>query len=109
MKCKVYKGKTYGVQLSKKENKALKDEIYRQLIEIDKQHSKDIDVLVLWTLHKYFGFGAGRLKRFFNALAKEHSELLDHYEMPDDIPWLCDQKLKEVGVDIDEWYKEVEA
>lgn len=103
MHCKRYKGKTYGVQLSKKEDKALKAEIYRQLIEIDKAHSNDVDAVVLWTLHKYFGFGVSRLKRFYDALSAEHSELIKHYEMPDDVPWLCKEKLKAIGVDVEEW------
>lgn len=33
-------------------------------------------------------------------------KLIKHYEMPDDYVWLCKEKLKEIGVDVEAWNKE---
>lgn len=39
---------------------------------------------------------------------KARDELARHYEMSvdEDGTWLCEQKLKDCGVDLDAWYKE---
>ena len=107
MKARCWKGNPYGADLSSKERKALDKEIRRQIIELDKQHSDDVDSMVLYTLHTRFGFGKKRLRQFYEALLQEHDKLVHHYDMPDDYPWLCKHKLKEIGVDIEQWNQEL--
>lgn len=99
-------GKVYGASFSAAERKAMEMEINRQIIEADKRYTDDIDAMVLFTLSVHLGFGAKRLRRFYNAFAAEHDRLIQHYEMPDDYVWLCKQKLKEIGVDVEAWNKE---
>lgn len=106
MKAKIYKGNIYGAQLSAKEQRALDKEIRRQLVEMDRKHSTDVDAMVLYTLHSRFGFGKKRLREFYDALCEEHDKLLKHYEMTSNFPWLCKEKLKQIGVDIEEWNRE---
>lgn len=48
--------------------------------------------------------GETRLHRFYKALGAGVDALVKRYEMNDsgDV-WLCTQKLKEQGIDLDEW------
>lgn len=85
---------------------AMEKEIRRQILEWDEKHSIDIDSSVLWVLHEGFGFGHKRLKRFWDLFIKLHKELRDYYQMdPEDNGWICKEKLKRMGVDVEEWYK----
>lgn len=89
--------------MSSAERKAMRQEITRQLIEMDREHSNDIDAMILYTLHEEFDFGEKRLRRFYDALLTQRDRLTQHYEMPDEFPWLCKQELKKIGVDIEKW------
>lgn len=81
-------GKVYGAHLTAAEKKAMDIEIRRQL-------------------HEEFGFGPKRLKQFYDTFAVRLNELIKHYEMTDsDIVWLCTYKLKQYGIDIEEWNKQ---
>lgn len=106
MNMKKHNGKIYGAALSKNEEKALKLEITRQLLEYDAKHGDNIDAVVLYTLHKDFGFGPRRLRQFYESVKQNYTELVKHYEMPDDYPFICKTKLKDIGVDIEAWNKE---
>lgn len=97
------------IQLSQKERKAMNDEINRQILERDEAFSLDFDSTVLWTLHICFGFGKKRLRRFWDTFLAEHNRLREYYQMdPEDNGWLCRRKLKDIGVDVEEWYREQE-
>lgn len=91
------------------QQKAMRDEINRQIIEADRKFALDFDAMVLYTLHLHLGFGKKRLYRFYKAFIQQHEELIKYYEMPDDYAWLCRHKLKEIGVDIEAWNKEAEV
>lgn len=92
------------IPLSSSQRRAIKEEISRQIVESDKQHFKDYDSLVLYTLMVEFGFGKRRLKRFYDAFHQNYEELKDHYCMGDeDVPFICTVKLKQIGVNLDEW------
>lgn len=107
MQIKKNKGKIFGAAMSSSEKKAMEMEIRRQLAEFDRKHVLEIDASVLWTLHDVFGFGPKRLKQFYDNFSSSIDSLLDQYEMDDcDYIWLCTKKLKEYGIDIEEWDKE---
>ena len=102
------KGHIFGVQFSAKEQKAINEEILRQCAEFDKKNANEIDALVLWLLHERFGFGKKRLRAFYDYFLTEMDALVEHYAMGDeDKAWLCTYKLKQYGIDIEEWNKEV--
>lgn len=99
--------KIFGAYLTADEKKAMDIEIKRQLAEFDKKHEMEIDALILWTLHEEFGFGEKRLKQFFDVFGKAIDELVKRYEFDDsDKIWICTEKLKDYGVDLDVWAKE---
>lgn len=94
--------------LSHQQQKAMEKEIRAQILEHDKEYWLDLDACVLWTLHKCFGFGATRLKRFFDDFSAEHERLRKHYEI-DDNRWLCRYLLKrDLGIDVEAGEKEFE-
>lgn len=99
-------GKVFGARLTVAERKAMELEIKRQIAEYDKKHERDLEATALWVLHDVFGFGKDRLKKFYDNYSDSIEALAKHYEMgKDDQTWLCEQKLREIGVDLDEWQK----
>ena len=104
---KKHGSKVYGANLTVAERKAMGMEIQRQIAEYDKKNMFEIDALVLWVLHEEFGFGAVRLKRFFDRFAPALDDLVKRYEMDyGDSVWLCTHQLNELGIDISEWETE---
>lgn len=101
--------KIFGVILNNSEEKALQTEIRRQLAEYARLHHMEVDALMLWELHEQLGFSVKRLKRFYENFSPKLSELAARYEMDtdEDGDWLCTQKLKEIGIDLEEWSKEI--
>ena len=110
MRVKKFNGKPYGVELTAAERKAMNLEINRQILEKDEKYTEDIDAMVLYVLMAHYGWKKKRLRKFWNAFIREHQALKDYYQMdePGDNEWLAHRKLKEIGVDIHQWYKEDE-
>lgn len=87
--------------------KILTRETKKALDKWDEKHEKEIDAIVLWTLHREFGFGEKRLKRLYNAVKREYAELRKRYSSGDDsVLWVCSAKLERLGIDLDEWERE---
>lgn len=96
--------------LAKRNNlqKLIAEECRKQLLKLDEKFSADYEAAVLWQLHEMFGFGQGRLIRFYKAFSTMYEELRKRYELSqDDQGWFYRQRLKEIGVDIDELRKEI--
>lgn len=100
-------GHIYGVSFSKKEQKAIDQEIARQCAEFDRKNENEIDAIILWLLHEKFGFGMKRLRRFYDYFRTEFDALCKRYEMDsEDSAWLCTYLLKRYGLDIEKWNQE---
>lgn len=110
MRVKKFNGKAYGVELTANERRAMNLEINRQILEKDEKYKKDVDAMVLYVLMSHYGWGKRRLRQFWNAFLTEHKALREFYQMddPGDNEWLAHRKLKQIGVDIHQWYKEDE-
>lgn len=108
MRVKKLYGKPYGVEFTATERKAMNLEINRQLMEKDEQYKEDIDAMVLYVLMAHYGWKKRRLRKFWNAFVAEHNALREYYLMndPGDNEWLAHWKLKQIGVDIHQWYEE---
>ena len=74
-----------------------------------KEHEYDIDKIVLWTLHKYYGWGAVRLKKFWRLMVTSEEVLKEMYGL-DEVPtdFLCDISLESCGVNVEKWAKELD-
>lgn len=106
MQIKKSGGKIYGANMTAAEKKAMEMEIKRQLGEYNRLNEMELDSIILWELHEQLGFGPVRLKRFFDNFGSALEDLLRRYEMgSEDQCWLCTEKLKEYGIDIESWYK----
>lgn len=102
-------GRIIGAQLTAAERKAMNLEIQKQLGDHVRSHVREIDALFLWFLHQKYGFAYKRLKEAYTDFAPMLESLCARYEMSqegDDV-FLCTKMLKEIGVDLDEWDKEV--
>ena len=109
MKIKKINGRIFGADFSSAEKKAMDIEIRKQFAEINEKHRLEIVSMILWELKEKFGFGPKRLKRFFMEFDHDIHALTEHYMLEDnDDAWLCTHKLKESGIDIYEWEKELE-
>jgi len=107
MKIKKTGKKIFGAELTSQEKKALDIEIERQLAEFDRNHTKEIDALILLALHDTFGFGEKRLRRFYDIFDESVNELIKRYELEDsDKIWISEQTLKDYGIDLDLWERE---
>lgn len=107
------KARLPNLHLGKDIQRAIQDEVDRQIDERIEakltKHYSDLDAMTLYTLHEEFGFGVKRLRRFYEAVLQMHDRVTDFYEMDgDDFFFICREKLKEIGVDIDEWNRETE-
>lgn len=111
MRVKCYNGKVFGAELTASEKKAMDIEINRQIAERISQYAADVDAMVLYTLMAHYGWKKKRLKKFWNAFIEEHKALREFYQAnePGDNEWLAHRMLKEIGVNINEWYKEVQS
>jgi hypothetical protein len=108
MRVKKFNGKPYGVELTTQERKALNLEINRQIAKRDEQYAEDIDALILYVLMARYGWKKKRLRKFWNAFVEEHKALREFYQMNEDgdAEWLSHRMLKDIGVDIHQWYEE---
>ncbi len=98
----------FGVSMTAAEKKAFQKEFLRQWAEYDRKNGIELDAMILWRLHEQFGFGPKRLKQFFDVFVPGVETVADNYEMQDtdDKIWLFTHKLKEYGIDLEQWYKE---
>lgn len=98
-----------GADLNEKEKKALDIELGKEFAKYNRNNANEVDAIILWVLHDQFGFGHDRLKKFYAAFQPSLEELCKRYEMTDkdDELWLCTRKLLDIGVDIEDWNKEV--
>ena len=106
MKFKKFNGQIFGVELSKKEQRALDEEIDRQMIERHRQFTDDFDYMVMKLLHDHFGFGPVRLRRFYDLFINDNEALIKHYEMPDAGVYIARKEMDAIGCNIEKWNQE---
>lgn len=91
------------------EQRAVDREINRQLAAYIVKHEKNIDAAILYALHTFpkARYGKKLLREFYDHFQPVLASLLKHYEMSaEDTCFLCDMKLKQIGVDLDEWHRQ---
>lgn len=100
-------GKIFGVDFNKAEQVAIHKALGEQIVEMDRQMELDRDSSILWMLHEQFGFGHDRLFKAWKLMYEDTKKLQKRYELgPEDGGWLCRQRLKELGVDLERWYED---
>lgn len=97
MKCNVT---VKTVKLNNKQRKAMTEEINKRIFERSDSFKRDLESMILYTLHDVFGFGVGRLEKFYAEFSRLYDELKERYEMDDAYP--AYQKLLDMGLDVEE-------
>jgi hypothetical protein len=106
MTFKKFQGQIFGVELNAKEQRAVNEEINRQLLERHKEFADDVDYMILKILHDHFGFGPTRLRRFYDLFAEENDTLVERYEMSDAGAYIARKEMNALGVNVEEWNNE---
>ena len=101
-----FNGQIYKVTLSAKEQKAMDEEINRQLIAKHKEFTDDFDYMILRVLYQHFEFDLDQLKAAYNLFVEDNDALIKHYEMPDAGVYIARQEMNKIGCDIEKWNKE---
>ena len=100
-------GKIYNVKFNDKEKAAIDAEVGKQVVKAFREFEIENDAAVLQMLHQEFGFGKDRLFKAWKKMYADQQKLCDRYEFSRaDGGWLSVKYLKEIGVDLEEWYQE---
>ena len=89
--------------LSRDQKQIINREVRRRVFAEHLKGGANFDALVLWTLHKHFGFGKDRLRKFFDAFLDEYKDLKEYYELDGDTAYVAVEGLKAIGVDVYAW------
>ena len=82
-------------------------ELNTELSSATDRFFQDETSVILWVLHTTFGFGAERLRRFYDGYKPANDKLKEYYAMSDsDMPYMTKRLLKDIGVDLDEWERD---
>ena len=103
---KKHKGQIFDVELSPKEQKVMNEKINEQIIATHQQFTDDFDYMILYVLHKHFGFGPSRLRKAYDLFVEENESLIKHYEMPDAGVFIAREEMNAIGCNVEQWSRE---
>lgn len=84
--------------------KAMDEEIKRQILEQQDRIELDTDAAILWALHVSCGFGRAKLIKFYHDFLQVWREMRRQYE--DEDAYAERYKLKQMGVDVEKLREE---
>ena len=94
------------LKLTKGQQKAIDAEISRQLVEKRNEFLKDMDAMMLLSIHRNCGFGKRKLTEIFKSFILDYEKFIDDYQVEG--AWMAAYRLKEeTGLDIEELHKEL--
>lgn len=94
-------------QPTAKQKEVLRAECVKEFDKLLGFYNRQVALQVLYILRFDFGFGKDRLKKFSDKLAEMQIKTIERYEATDgDVPDICEIKLKESGINLDEFLKE---
>lgn len=85
--------------ISVKQKKQLNCLIKEQVSDFNKQWEQDFECMMVWVLHKHYGFGIKRMLAFRKLFMQECRELRKTYEM--DAAYPARAILKNLGYDVE--------
>ena len=103
---KKFRGQIFDVDLNAKERQVLNQKVNELLITRHGEFVDDVDYMILYILHNRFGFGAKRMRQFYEAFLTENEKLIKHYEMSDAGVYVARKEMNSVGVDFEKWNNE---
>lgn len=88
------------------QRRALQQECIKEFDSLLSKFNKQVVLQVLYILRFDFGFGQERLNKFADKLSEMQIKTMERYEVKDDdIPNICEMKLRDSGIDIDDFFK----
>lgn len=94
------------LKLTKSQQTAFDNEAKRQLVEKKYEFLKDMDAMMLLSIHRNCGFGKRKLIEIFKSFILDYEKFIDDYQVEGG--WMAAYRLKEeTGLDIDELHKEL--
>ena len=94
------------------QRKVLRGEVIKEFDTLLENFNHDVMVQLLYMFHfnSRYNFGEKRLKQLHEDIKEALEGLHARYELSvNDTAWLCEQKLKEDGIDVDELLKDGET
>lgn len=89
------------------QRKALRNECVKEFDKLLALYNRQVALQVLHILRFDYGFGQQRLKQFSDKLAEMQIKTIDKYLATDgEVPDICEIKLRESGINVDEFLKE---
>jgi hypothetical protein len=89
------------------QRKALRAECVKEFDKLLAEYNREVALQVLYILRFDFGFGQERLRKFSEKMKEMQITTIDRYEAKDgDVPYICEIKLRDSGIDVEEFLKE---
>ena len=106
MNFKKFRGQIFDVDLTPKEQKAMEEKANQLLAVRHREFADDVDYMILHILHRHFGFGPTRLRRFYEAFIVENEALIKRYEMSDAGTYIARKEMNAIGCNVEQWNNE---
>lgn len=88
------------------QKKSLREECVKEFDKLLATYNRQVALQVLHILRFDFGFGQERLRKFSERLKEMQIKTIARYEVEDDeVPDICEIKLKESGINLDEFLR----
>ena len=105
MKCRA-RSKAYNAIPNSGQRRALKKQCKNDFFDLLENYNRQVAAQIMYILHFKFGFGKKRLTDFFKDLKQMQAEQMSRYLIEDeDVPDICEIKLKEVGIDLKDFFE----
>lgn len=89
------------------QRKIIRQECVKEFGTLLEDFNRDVMVQLIYLFHFKYNYGQKRLENLTNDLKEALQNLRTRYELSEnDTPWLCERKLKEDGINIDELLEE---
>ena len=89
-----------------KQKRALKEECRREFHNLLETYNKQVALQVMHILHFDYGWGAKRLRQFFEKLKVMQNRHIERYEVKDDdVPDICEIQLRDAGIRFEEFFE----
>lgn len=93
-------------QPTAKQKKVLKEQCRIEFYNLLESYNRQVALQIMYILHFNFGFGKKRLESFFAELKKMQENHINRYEVKDDdVPDICEIKLRESGINIEDFFE----
>jgi len=92
-------------QPNAKQKKVLKEQCKKEFFNLLERYNYQVALQVMYILHFKYGFGKKRLREFFELLKAMQARHIEYYEVKDDdVPDICEIKLREDGINIEDFF-----